>query len=587
MKIIIILLFALLIEKGKLEETQSNSKALFEFHPTPKQSKLINEAIEYWTDKDMKQKLMTEIPRQFFSGRGTPQNILKVLLNDTEKDDSKKESNYIKYAIGEKTIDYLIHMQRSLGQVNGYPELSDYINNIKYTNIGLINRPLTSAETFLVVNNYNDSTTVDRKFIFVESCRYLFTEYPVTIWNSTKDDDRNDIRASLVDTSNNPDIAGLDIFMKTIVKYWGRKLNLNLTPNNNNNDTENPEIKKILTTYALRLLDEDSGMLKYFLNESHLSSDKKDQFILDHLLKYDLTSYFSNSVDHWIYLMKKLTDTRRATYLDKNKNSLLDLMFDSWPWRYLYLDIVNSTNKNSDQNLKKMLGEIFGKIIEEYEIKKNTEYLSFWMVDKFLDKYSNFFENKDIIQLYWSTSSADFISKVKLLIPLMKHFKHKKIQPISTENPITKELTKLSFMFDLYDEYDLLHDIANEVLQEDEDKVAIMKEIDLDNICLYFLINNINDKIKIENVIKWAFNWVEKSINRYKQSMKLTKIVKKIISSEKGEYSTNDILKSLFEWKGYSHTQKTELEKCLTKHSDEEKIKKWNKFKVCLLKSLG
>lgn len=541
----------------------------------------------------MKQKLITEIPRQFFSGKGTPQNILQVLLNNVAKDNSKKDLNYIIYAIGEKTIDYLIHMQRSLGQVNENPKLHAYIKNIKYTNIGLIDRPSTSRETFNEILNQdaNDTYIIDRKFIFVEACRYCLSESSKMLWELLEREEKNDIDASLADTSNNSDIPGLDKFMKTIVKYWRGRMN---SPTNDNDDyTKNKnvklEIENIFKNYTLRVLDEGIEMLKYFLNELKLESEDKDHFILDHLLKYDLTLYFSNSVDHWIYLMKELTDGAREVYLHKNKDSLLNLMFDSWPWRYLYLGIVDS-NKNpalmSKKNSAKMLGEIFGKIVDELEIKKNTEYLSFWMIDEFLNKYNTLFNKTDIIQLYWSTTSADFISKVKLLVPLMKHFKLKKIQPRLTEDQIIKELTSLSFMFDLYDEFDLLHNIAEEILLKEKDKVAIMKEINLDNMCLYFLMNSINDDRKIDNVIEWTFDWDEKKIDRYKESMKLTKVVKRIITSEKGKHSINDILKSLFEWKGYSRSKKINLEKCLKNYSDDKKVQKWDKFKKCLIKSI-
>ncbi|KAF7993365.1 hypothetical protein HCN44_007868 [Aphidius gifuensis] len=174
------------------------------------------------------------IPRLFYAGLGVPSIVAKEVLRDSPQcikyakipNQFQKQLPEVMYAIGEITMTFLLDAKRSLGQVHeAHPSLNDYINNIRYSDKGLINKSRTIKAIFNNINEKYPREDCNNQFLFIEACKYCSEMDIKLIWNKLTDEEKSEIDEAATDTLNYSDLPGFNPYTTSLVFYWGSHLN--------------------------------------------------------------------------------------------------------------------------------------------------------------------------------------------------------------------------------------------------------------------------------------------------------------------------------------------------------------------------
>ncbi|KAF7987296.1 hypothetical protein HCN44_003058 [Aphidius gifuensis] len=468
------------------------------------------------------------------------------------------------YAIGEQTMEFLIKIKSAFPLFHDkHPTINDFIENIIYSDVGLINKSKTIKAVYDSINEKYPDSMNDYKFLFIQACQYCSEADIILIWQKLTDEEKNEIENTDADIStNNFIITGFNRCKNSIVLYWG--VHLNYFQSKDPLHRSSIDVARdIFFKYSNYMFSQkDIETFKFFFNLLYHQAEEKDNFFLNELIdiKSEFMS-FPDNIDNWIFMMQQLSDEARIRYLKKvDIGTLIEYLFRSWPWRFLYIEIINLAIKHHD------------------EIPRDIKYLSCWIVTQFWRTYQhNFFDG--IIELFWK-QPYDVSSKIQVITVLKIYYRFEEIKPDELRIQIIERMMRYRLYFCDTNQWDLFYQIYKYILEEEEDKYNYLAEIDMHTVCEYFIEKGGRYNI-IDELLDAKNNNDEIQKAQFKLSINCPIIMGKIMANAKDNSDLKNKLNLFFKWFEFSKSERIQLLKCipntqLSRRDNNEWFKTYN-----------
>lgn len=504
-------------------------------------------------------------------------------------DQFKKQLPEVIYAIGEKTIEFLIKIKSLLGPFRiEHPTLNDFIENINYSDIGLINKSKTIKAVYDSINEKYPHSNNDYKFLFVQACKYCSEADIKLIWQKLTDKEKDEIKnaANDDDISNDNQITGFNGYTKSIVLYWGVYLNY-FQSQNPLHESSIDVARDIFLDYSDSMfLAKDIETFKFFFNLLYHQAEEKDNFLLNDMVEIEsFFMSFPDNIDNWIFMMQQLSDAARIRYLKKiDVATLIEYLFRSWPWRYLFIEIIDLAIKHHDEitslEYETFFGVILNMLVSVYNDPRDIKYLSCWMVTQFWRTYQyNFFGG--IIGAFWE-QPYDILSKVQVITVLKIYYGFKEIKPDELRIEMMEEMIRYRQYICNTNQWDLFYQIYKYILEGEEEKYNYLHDIDMHSVCQYFIekggrYNIVNELFDAKN----DNDEIQKA--QFKFSIDWPTIMGKMMINAKDNSDLKNKLNLFFEWLEFSEFEKIQTLKCIpNKQLSLNDKDEWLKVYNCL-----
>lgn len=481
------------------------------------QLSLIRIAISIWEDEKLKNDLSKFVDDELLKSR-CYQTILveKSKYWIKQKRENSQSINipysmlsellYVVTAIGNRLFSWLKRIDRTVISSYTYPKMKNYVHHIYWTSIGTIDEIKIFKEIFNGIPENKDN--VNMNFLFDEACNYCLEEYIVLLWNEI----------SYVKTKSVENVFKNE--QRFITDYWLSFL-LNGKRETSIRWEKTCEFRKCLKNdLSIGLSDVKCNIaIKYFYEKIHFYEKKSQVARLNsrqlsiNVLWTECEWKSSSAIDCLVFLLQRMSEPMLIVFLEEHKTKVLNYFLKTWPWRYLFLGMLDlSWRFITPNDYHKLIDNIINTIIEENKDEKfEQNYTSLWLISETWTRTPSYLR-ESIVNLCW-TSNKPLLRKLKEITVV--------VTAINDDNGIYLLRDELFKGFEdscatlvSQDNTESLNVFLTKILTTDEDRNLFKKKIDTKKVCknfimdsqydaaekfLNFRFDNVSDKILFKN----------------------------------------------------------------------------------------
>lgn len=434
------------------------------------------------------------------------QQIQQLNLNNS----MKNILSYMVKPIGDRLLDWLTRISKRLKNSTMYPTINDYIDNINWTTIGTIDEIKIFKKIY---HNKPNNELINTIFLFEESCNYCLKKYIIKMWNKFEFNERDVIWSKCESNGPTPDIYNLIYWIlylsdDKLLDFIKSYLPNDYLPYKGLTDKRN------MFNFSSSIGNDLS--VKYFFNhlndyekfndlipaaELLLFNEKERQYnrSLAPLTKQkNLTIKFNG--DTLVFFLQQMTNDMRILFLKKSCNFILGSLIREWPWRFLYLTILDYCwDFFDDNNYRILFDNIIYTIIDENTFFGTMKYSSLWLIgetwNKSPDKYK-----KSIVLMCWF-SNKHLIDKLEHISIIAAAINDTGIEKIKQD--IIDGFKYLCDNFFNNNKYPVIESFLNNILKNNDEIQAFLEKI-TDKVYKSFYVYSSHDKA--QHFLNWRFN---------------------------------------------------------------------------------
>ncbi|KAF7992739.1 hypothetical protein HCN44_005083 [Aphidius gifuensis] len=492
----------------------------------------------------------------------------------------KNDVSLLSRSLIQELIEFLqkIFINLEKDQQLWYPSLDDYFEKIKWKKNGKIDEVNTYLNIYK--ERWSATKTVNDKYMFLEACKYCLEGSVTMTWmelSTTKQEHIvNNVLNGKYNYMANSVLSAHELETRHLVFYWRWKMGTfsstvlrlkkksNLLPGEYDFASESKEpipdsIKKL--NIEVRDFDviSESDSLDYenvddgfnstsvILHTIPTSIEKTNvvaiQYLIDADLKNEIQNTFVESkVYYWLskrkekqsiyyddmllFLMRQMENFAISRLCAKYKLEILDTLVESWPGKYLFLNLFAADYGMTTEIYRSLFAHILKTIRKEYNLIGKKNLTSFWLLSEFLQKYGYFLEDEPISDV-WSLPVLSKETKLIAIAFIASIPNIKKTNPSQNQKAIDDTFKSFGKSFLTNKKYDVLSDYLNYMMiSNNEKKIEFIKSLEID--LFYINLLEYTDDSESSQLFDF-YDW----LNAIGETTTTTKIINDSLSSNK------------------------------------------------------